>query len=325
MISRRSFLATGAVLLAAPLVTEAQQHPGKVPRIGYLSPGTVGSPTLTAFREGLREHGYVEGQSIVIDRRFANGNAERLPQLAAELVRLKVDVIVAAGESGLAAQRATSTIPIVMTNTSDPVAQGLVASLARPGGNITGLSMQTPDLSGKRLQLLKEAVPHLSRVTILWDPGNPGSRIAVREAEVAARTLGLGLQLLEARSASEIDQAFATMTREGTGAAFAPGSSLFFVHRTRIAENAVKSRMPTMCGVAEFGMAGCLISYGVRGTDLYRRAATYVDKILKGAKPADLPIEQPTKFELVINMKTAKALGLTIPPSLLLQADHVIE
>ena len=319
-------LAFVLALLETPFAAEAQQPARKVPRIGYLSPVTVSADSefFTAFREGLREHGYTEGQSIVIERRFADGNLERLADLASELVRLKVDVIVAAsGRTAVEAQKATTTIPIVMTNTPDPAAFGIIATLARPGGNVTGLSMQTPDLSAKRVQLLKEAVPSLSRLTILWDSAGP--RTTVTEAEVAARALGLRLQLLEARSASAIDAAFLAMTREGTHAAYVPGSALFMMHRARIAENAKKSQVPTICGAAEFGIAGCLMSYGVKLSDLYRRAASYVDRILKGARPADLPVEQPMKFELVVNLKTAKALGLTIPPSLVQRADRLIE
>jgi putative ABC transport system substrate-binding protein len=314
------------LILAAPIAGEAQQS-GKIPRIGVLTAQSpAGSPPAYGLRQGLRELGYVESQNIAVEWRWAPERAERLPDLAAELVRMNVDLIVASGNPVVrAAQRATRTIPIVMVHGTDPVGLGFVASLARPGGNITGLSLQSPELTGKRLQLLKEAIPNLSRVGILWDPAFPGGRFEVTEAEVAARALGIGLHLLEAGSAGEFERAFAAITREGTAAALAVGSPAFFAHRARITENAIKSRLPTICATREYAEAGCLISYGASLTDLYRRAAYFVDKILKGAKPADLPVEQPTKFELVINLKTAKALGLTIPQSLLLRADRVIQ
>jgi putative ABC transport system substrate-binding protein len=313
-------------ILAAPLAAEAQQ-PGKVPRIGVLtSDSPEASPYADAIRQGLRELGYVEGQSIAIEWRWARGKLERYPDFAAEIVRLKVDVIVAGSNSAiLAAQKATRTIPIVMVIATDPIGTGFVASLARPGGNITGLTSQSLETAAKRMQLLKEAVPDLSRVAILWDPTEPGRRDQVREAEVAARALGVPVQLVEARSPGELDGTFAAIARKGAGAVYVQGSTMPFVHRARIAELAARHRLPAMCGIRIYVEAGCLISYNTSFTDLYRRAAYFVDKILKGAKPADFPVEQPTKFELVINMKTAKALGLTIPPSVLLRADQVIE
>jgi putative ABC transport system substrate-binding protein len=241
-------------------------------------------------------------------------------------VRLKVDVILAQSNPAIAAaQKATTSIPIVMVLASEPVALGFVASLARPGGNITGLSIQTPDTAGKRLQILKEAVPNLSRVAALWDPDFVGGRELFRHAEAAAPGLGLQLQLVAAQGPGELDGAFAAMRRERAGAVFLVGSPMLFAHRIRIAEIAVKHRLPTMCAVREYAEAGCLIGYGASLIDQYGRAAYFVDRILKGAKPANLPVEQPTKFELVINLKTAKALGLTIPPSLLARADQVIE
>jgi putative ABC transport system substrate-binding protein len=270
-----------------------------------------------------RELGYVEGQNILIEGRYYGDRSERLPALAAELVRLKVDVIVAgAPPAPEAAQRATATIPIVMANHPDPVGSGLVASLARPGGNVTGLSSLTPELVGKRLQLLKEAVPGISRVAVLSNPTIPTVRLDLRAAEVAARSLKVQLQVLEARAPS--DFASAAMTKDRAGALIVLGGPMFFGHRTRIVELAAQSRLPAMYGQKEYAEAGGLMAYGVNTRESFGRAATYVDKIPKGAKPGDLPIEQPTKFDFVVNLKTAKALGLTIPPSLLLRADEVI-
>ena len=312
-------------LLAAPLAAEAQAS--KVPRIGVLSPGTdrPGSSIFRVFQQGLRELGQIEGQNVALEIRSADGRSERLPDLAADLVRLQVDVILAISNSAIAAaQKATTSIPIVMVVTNEPVARGFVASLARPGGNITGVALQAP-AAGKRLQLLKEAVPNLSRVAVLWDPGLLGAETTLRRAEAAAPALGLQLQLVATRSPAELDGAFAAMTRERAGAVFFVGSPLLLANFTRIAELAVKRRLPTMCGAREYVEAGCLMSYGASFTDQLRRAAYFVDKILKGARPADLPVEQPTKFELVINLKTAKALGLTIPQSVLGRADHIVE
>jgi putative ABC transport system substrate-binding protein len=312
-------------LLAAPLIAKAQDTK-KAPRIGVLMPQSPGGRGTAALREGLRELGYVEGRNIAIEWRFAGGKAEQFPDLAADLVRGKVDVIVATINPAVAAaQRATSTIPIVMVMATGPVGSGFVASLARPAGNITGLTTQATDLHGKWLQLLKEAVPNASRMAVLWDPAEPGRRDEVREAEVAAPALAVQLQLFEARTPSELDRAFSAMTSDGAGAVFVWPSSMIYAHRARIAELAAKSRLPTMCVARWYVEVGCLMSYAPDLVHLYRRSAYFVDRILKGVKPGDLPVEQPTKFELVINIKAAKALELTIPQSLLLRADELIQ
>jgi putative ABC transport system substrate-binding protein len=329
-MKRRTFLAMLAGgLLAAPLAAEAQPRE-KVPRVGYLSPGSPSEPfrrrRFEAFRQGLRELGYVEGQNIAIESRWAEGKYDRYSVLAADLVRLKVDVIVAVGGRATQdAQQATRTIPIVMSVVIDPVGSGLVASLARPGGNVTGLTIMASDLVGKQLELLKEVVPKVSRVALLWNPANPGSAPQLRQAEAAARALGVRLQPLEARGPQEIDSAFAAMTRERAGALLILPDAIFGNQRRQIAELAAKRRLPSLLGVGEYAEAGGLMTYSANNLDLERRAATFVDKILKGAKPADLPVEQPAKFELVINLRTAKAIGLTIPQSLLLRADEVIQ
>ncbi len=277
--------------------------------------------------QGLRELGYAEGQDIVIERRVADGKTERLPGLAAELVRLAVALIVAPDPpSARAATNATRTVPIVMRSSGDPVASGLVASLARPGGNITGVYSIAEELVGKRLELLKEVAPHLSRVAVLWDPDFPGSARWFHEAEVAARSLGLQLQSLEARGPSpDFARALGVATKERAGALITLRNPPIVFHQRQIVNLAAKARLPAIYDDREFVESGGLMSYGANLVDLYRRAATYVDKILKGARPADLPVEQPTKFELVVNLKTAKALGLTIPPSVLLRADQVIQ
>ena len=315
-------LALALVLLAAPLAASAQQSPGKSARIGLL--GDVPSFLDEAFRQGLRELGYVEGQNIAIEHRSPEWKYERLPGLAADLVRLKMDVIVAASPAATeAAKRATSTIPIVFTVSGDPVADGFVASLARPGGNITGLATIGPELVGKQLEILKSVAPKISRVAVLQ---NPNSRRGVlRQAEGAARALGLQLLILEARTPSEIEAAFAAMTSQRADGLLVLRDAVFRAQRAQITALAAKNRLPAVYGLREEAEAGGLIAYGASVPQLYRRAATYVDKILKGAKPGDLPVEQPTQFELVINLKTAKTLGLTIPPSLLLRADQVIE
>ncbi len=268
----------------------------------------------------------MEGQSITIESRWAEGKYERYSALAADLVRLKVDVIVAVGGRATQdAQQATRTIPIVMSVVIDPLGSGLVASLARPGGNVTGLTIMASDLVGKQFEVLKEVVPKVSRVALLWNPANPGSAPQLREAEVAARALGVRLQTLEARVPQEIDSAFAAMTKERAGALVVLSDAILLNQRRQIAELAAKSRLPAVYALMEHAEAGGLVGYGANPLDLERRAATYVDKILKGAKPGDLPVEQPTKFELVINLKTAKALRLTIPQTLLQRADQVIE
>ncbi len=328
-MDRRTFI-RGVVLgfVAAPLTAEAQPA-GKVHRIGYLSgrSPTATHPLTEGFRQGLRELGWVEGQNIVIDYRFAEGRFDRLPDLTAELVRLKVNIIVAvASPATVAAKNATATIPIVMIAVGDPVGQGLIVSLARPGRNVTGLSLSVGmEIIGKGLELLKEIVPNVRRVAILSNPTNPTYALWIREAKVAARSLGVQLQLLEARGPTEFDGAFATMANERAGALLVVADPMFFLHGARLADLAAKSRLPAAYGFREHAEAGGLMSYGPSLPDLFRRAATYVDKILKGAKPADLPVAQPTKFELVINLGTAKALGLTIPQSLLLRADEVIQ
>jgi len=314
-------------LLAVPLAAEAQA-PAKIPRIGFLSarPPTDNPYFIEAFRQGLRELGYVEGQTIAIEYRFAEGRPERLPALAAELVRLKVDVIVTGGTPApLAAKQATSTIPIVFAVAGDPVAEGLAASLARPGGNTTGLSSISPEVVGKQLELLKEAAPKVSGVAVLQNPSNYGHPPMLRQAEDAARTLGVQLHVVQAGSPAEIDAAFAMMRSQRAGGVLVLRDPLFLAQRTQIAALAAKSRLPAVYGFREQAEAGGLMAYGASAPLMYRRAATYVDKILKGAKPGDLPIEQPIRFELVINLKTAKALGLTIPQSLLLRADEVIQ
>jgi putative ABC transport system substrate-binding protein len=327
-MDRRTFLAmlTGGIVVA-PLAAEAQQT-AKVARIGYLSNDLAGSPHLPeAFRQGLRDLGYVEGRNVVIEYRDVEGKLERYPALAAELVALKVDVIVALGYPGtLAAKNATNTIPIIMVAVADPVRIGLIASLVRPGGNITGLTLLAgTEIVGKHLELLKEAVPNLSRVAVLWNPANPMHVLRLREVEVAGRSLRVQLQILKAQGPEEFDSAFAAMTRERAGALYVVGDPMLRQHRRRLAELAAKSRLPAVYELKDHVEAGGLMAYGPSILDMYWRAATYVDKILKGAKPADLPVEQPTKFELVINMKTAKALGLTIPQSLLLRADQIIQ
>jgi putative tryptophan/tyrosine transport system substrate-binding protein len=329
-VDRRAFLAGSLGLLATPPVAEAQP-PAKVYRIGLLGGSPPTSPEATHLWEGffqvLRDLGYVEGQNVVIEGRWYGDRPERLPALVAELVRLQVDVIVAGtAPSPEAAKRATSTIPIVMANHPDPVASGLVASLARPGGNVTGLSSVAPELSGKQLQLLKGILPSLSRVTVLSNPTIPSQALSVREVEVAARSLKVRHQVVEARAPGEFAGAFSTATRERAGALIVLGGSVFFAHRARLVELAVQSRLPAMYGVREFAQVGGFMAYGADIRDSWRRAAAgYVDRILKGAKPADLPVEQPTKFELMINLRTAKALVLTIPPSVLARADEVIQ
>jgi putative tryptophan/tyrosine transport system substrate-binding protein len=314
-------------LLTAPLTSTAQQA-AKVPRLGLLIPGSSSAfaPRIEAFRHGLRDLGYVEGRNITIEYRFAEGQYDRLPELVAELIRLHVDIMVTDGEEAiLAAQHATTTIPIVMAVSSDPVGIGFVASLARPGGNITGLSFMLTEVSGKRLELLQEAIPKLSHVAVLWNPTNPNSILGFKETQTAAHALGLPLQPLEVRGPDEFDQAFAAMTREHADALVVLSNPLFFGHRRQLAELAVKHRLPAIFLFREYVEAGGLMAYGANLNAMYRRAAYYVDRILKGTKPADLPVEQPMKFELVINLKTAKALEIAVPPSLLLLADEVIQ
>ena len=315
------------LVLAGFCFAEAQQ-PKKVARIGFLAAATrTGYQHLTEpFLQGLRDLGYVEGQNISIEYRWADGNFERLPALAAELVGLRVDVIVAAvTQASLAAKAATATIPVVMVAVSDPVGSGLVASLARPGGNLTGTSAMTAETAGKPLGLLKETLPKISRVAALWNPANPVFQAAhLREVEITAKALGVKLQSLQARDPEEINSAFAAIVSERTRAVQVLGDPVFNMHRKQIAALALKHRLPAASGVKEYADAGLLMSYGANFPEFYRRAATYVDKILKGAKPGDIPVERATKFELVINLKTAKQIGLTFPQSVLYRADKVI-
>ncbi len=315
-------------LLATPLAAGAQKA-AKTPRIGVLMVRSASDsfPQLEAFRERLRERGWIEGQNVALEYRSAEGRLDRLPDLAAELVRLKVDVIFAPGTPETeATQNATRTIPIIMATVGDPVGRGAIASLAQPGRNVTGLSYSVGyEIFGKQLELLKEVVPKVSRVAVLGNPRNPHYGPALREAQVAGRSLGVQLQVLEARDPNEFDRAFTAMVKQRAEALLVLADPMSLQHRTPLAQLAGKNRLPSIYGFREYVDAGGLLSYGPNLSDLFRRAATYVDKILKGAKPADLPVEQPTKFELVINMKTAKALGLTIPQSLLLRADQVVE
>ena len=324
-------LATAVVLLllAVSLAPAAAQPLEKVPRVGFLGPRTRSNDAglVDAFLQGLRDLGWVEGKTIVIEYRWAEGRSDWLPDLAAELVRLKVDVIFAGNTAvAVAAKNATGTIPIVMATGGDPVGLGLVASLARPGGNVTGLSSSVGmDIVGKWLELLKETVPKVRRVAVLSNPANPSHALAIENVIVAARAVGVQLQLLEAGGPNQFDNAFAAMARERAGALLVVLDPFFGFHRARLSDLAAKSRLPAMYGSREYPEAGGLMSYGANFRHSFHRSATYVDKILKGAKPADLPIEQPTRFELVINMKTAKALGLDPPISLLARTDEVME
>jgi len=314
------------LLLALSFPANAQQ-PAKVPRIGFLigtSPSTI-SDRIEAFRQGLRELGYVEGKNIVIEYRYSEGKLDRLRELAAELVRLDVDVIVTSGPTpNRAAKEATVTIPIVMGYDTDPVGNGFVASLARPGGNITGLSTLAPEISGKQVELLKEIVPRLSRLAVFGTSTSPGNAQALREAELATAAVGARLQYLDVRSPNQIETAFQEVRRGHADAVLVLTSAVFVLHRTQLADLAVKSRLPAIYDRREFVDDGGFMSYGTSFADLSRRAATYVDKILKGAKPGEMPVEQPTKFEFVINLKTAKQIGLTLPPNVLARADRVI-
>ena len=331
---RREFIGGVALsLVAVPRGVDAQQTRG-APRIGYLTTGSLESPgprrLIDALRQGLRERGYVEGQNIVIEYRGADGKYDRLAGLASELVGLKVDVIVApATPAARAAQLATTMIPIVASVMQDPVGDGLVASLARPGGNITGLTVLGPELVPKRMEILKETLPNVSRVAVLWQPdafGERTTRDLLRETEAATQGLGVTLRFVSVRAPDEFDRAFSALTAENADALMVFPGPMLFVERRRIVDFAAKRRLPTIFTAREYvELAGGLISYGPSTDDLVRRSATFVDKILKGAKPGDLPVEQPTKFELVVNLKTAKALAVTIPQSLIYRADEVIE
>ena len=319
-------LVLATVLLATLSPADAQQ--AKIPRVGYLSALTTSADATRsgAFRQGLRELGYVEGTNIVIEYRFADGKLDRLPALAGELARLNVDVIIAGG-GGLmarAAKSATATIPIVMTNVEDPIASGLVTSLARPGSNVTGLTALHPELSAKRLELLRETVSNLSRVAVLWNSAHPEKATEFRETQAAARLLGVHVQSLEVQSPTDIDSAFEAATKGRVGAVICLPDPLTNTYQARIIELALKRRLPTMYTQRPPVAAGGLMSYGPNYADLFRRAATYVDRILKGSRPADLPVERPTRLELIINLKTAKQMGLTIPPNVLGRAEEII-
>ncbi len=323
-----ALLGMGAPGLLMGMLTAVAQQPARIFQIGYLTTGSSSENLhlLDAFRQGLRDLAYVEGQHFRIESRATEGKNARLPDLAAELVRLKLDVIVTQGTPAtLAAHQATKTIPIVILGVTDPVASGFAASLARPGGNVTGLSGMVHDLAGKRLELLKEAVPGASRIAVLSNPTNLTMALHLRETGAAARSLRVQLHILDAGDPNELDRAFSRMTRGRADALVVLGDSMFFAQRRRIVQLAARSRLPAIFWRREFAEDGGLMAYGSSLPGEYRRAAAYVDKILKGAKPADLPVEQPTRFELVINLKTAKVLGLTFPQSVLIRADQVIQ
>jgi putative ABC transport system substrate-binding protein len=326
-VTRREFISLLGGAAAWPLAARAQQ-PAKVARIGFLGNSTAAleANLVGPFRDGLRELGYEEGRDIVIEYRWADGRYERFPALIAELIALKVDAIVTAGTpASLAVKKATTTIPLVMVAVGDPVATGLVASLARPGGNITGLTSISVEMEGKRLELLREVVPKVSHIAVLWNAASPIQVIEEGEVRAAARVLGIKMLSLGVRTREEIDDALATIIRERPDALLVLADRLFLHHRTRIMDFAAQERLPGVHAYRELVEAGGLMSYGPSYADMHRRAAAYVDKILKGAKPADLPVERPVKFELVVNLKAAKALGLTIPPSVIFRADEVIE
>jgi putative tryptophan/tyrosine transport system substrate-binding protein len=325
-----SFMLLALCFLSAKLFAlcsaAAAQQPGKVPRIGYMHSGSKSDSTDEAFQQGLRDLGHLEGKNIIVEYRYAEGKVDRFPNLAAELVRSKVDIIVAVNEQGArAAKNATKTIPIVMAGVGpDPVEAGLVESLARPGGNITGLTLLAVEITGKRLELFKEAVPRVARVSVIYDPAAKGNVGEAKEAQAAARPLGLTVQSWEVRGKDDFDRVFAALSKERPDGLYAPGGPLMNANRKRIADFALKSRLPSVCVRREWVDAGGLMSYGADPLEQYRRAAYFVDKILKGSKPADLPVERPTKFELAINLQTAKQIGLTIPQSVLYRADKVI-
>jgi putative tryptophan/tyrosine transport system substrate-binding protein len=315
-----------ALFFALCISADAQEE--KLRRIALLFAGerSAVAGRIEAFRQGLHDRGYQEGKNIVIEYRYGEGNLDRVPSLVEELIRLKVDVIVTGGPADTrAAKQATATIPIVMAQDSDPVGAGVVASLARPGGNVTGLSVMAPEISGKQLELLKEIVPRLSRVAVLGTSTNPGNAQALRETELAGAALGVQIQYLDVQRAEDVESAFSVLKKDRVGAFIVLRNPVTSTHRKRIVDLAVKSRLPAIYPQIEFTEAGGLMSYGAYTPDLYRRAATYVDKILKGAKPGDLPVEQPTKFELVINVRSAKQIELTIPPNVLARADRVIK
>jgi putative ABC transport system substrate-binding protein len=329
-MKRREFITALGGAAAWPLAARAQQPASTVRRIGFLLLGvartTAVRGALEAFRQGLKEYGWVEGQNISVEYRFAEGKADVLPEIAAELVRLRLDVIVVEGTAAIqAAKNATQTVPIVMATSNDPIGTGLIASLNRPGGNITGLSLQTQDLGGKRLQLLTEIVPGLARVAVLSNPANPGSAPNLQQTQAAAQSLGIELHVVEVRAPDRFESAFAAVTAARAGALIVLPDGMFYNQHPRIVAFAAASRLPALFPEKEVVQAGGLIAYGPSIPASFRRAATFVDKILRGAKPADLPVEQPTKFELVVNLKTAKSMGLTISEPFLLLADEVIE
>jgi putative ABC transport system substrate-binding protein len=327
VLKKGFFGLTVGYLLFALRFSAAAQEPATVHRIGFLggSSAAAYASFLETFQQGLRGLGHIEGNTFVIEHRYGDGKLELLPELAAELIRLDVDVIVVSGARAISqVKSATRTIPVVMTTIEDPVAMGIVDSLARPGGNITGLTNLAPELSGKRLELLKEALPKASRIAVMWPPDATGAIIAFKQTEAAARALSVPLHSLEVRSSKDFENAFRAAKTERASALIVLQSALTNAHRKLITDLAVKNRLPTMCTQKEYVEAGGLMSYGVDTRDLYRRAAVYVDKILKGTKPADLPVEQPTKFEFVVNLKTAKQIGLIIPPNVLARADRVI-
>jgi putative ABC transport system substrate-binding protein len=326
-MDRRTFIAGASVVVAAPLAAQAQPA-GKIPRVGVIHMGPAGSAPhfVEAFNQGMRERGYIEGRNVLFERRYGEARIERVREVAAELVQMKVDVIVIATDQGIATVRQqTRTIPIVMANSTDPVGTGFVASLARPGGNITGMSAMSPELSGKQLELLKEIVPGLARVAILWNPDMRGAVLNYQATEAAARALRLQLQSVEATHADQLEQAFSAMTAARAEALMVPlPNPVAFLNRQRIADFAQRNRLLAISSTRDFAEAGGLMVYGVSIADQWRRAATHVDRILKGAKPGELPVEQPAKLDLVINLKTAHMMGLTIPHSLLQRADQVI-
>ena len=327
-MNRRDTVLALFALGAAPLRAFAQQQSRKVPRIGWLVPGTQASQevSLEEYRSGMRELGYLEGRTVETEYVYADGQFDRLPGLAAELVAHKVDVLVTSSTPGcLAAKRATKTIPIVFAVSSDPISTGVVESLARPGGNITGLSLMASDLSAKRIELIHTLLPRVSRMAALWDSSNPGMALRVRETQIAAEQLRIAFFDAGARDLEGMEAMFAEILRQRPGALLVTAEPFTNRHRDRILEFAMRNRIPAMYEESRFVEAGGLLSYGPSILDMYRRAATYVDKILKGAKPSDLPVEQPTKFELVINLKTAKALGITLPQSVLVRVDKAIQ
>ena len=325
---RRALLCAFAMTAIATPVVSPAQAPARIPRIGYIAlPASTPNTRLAAFKQGMRELGYAEGKNFIVEYRSAEGKYDQYPRLAAELVRLKVDVILAddGTEATLAAKNATSTIPIVFTTVNDPVASGIVASLPRPGGNLTGLTIQSPDTTAKRLQVLKEVIPAAKRVVVLVNPGNSSAKAWLKELPAAARTLKLELTVVEARTSAELDGAFADIARKIPDGLVIFDDALFLAESARIATSATRLKLPAIGGSSLQADNGLLMSYGPNRLDMLRRAASFVDKILRGARPADLPIEQPSKFDLVVNVRTAKALGITIPPTVLLRADKVIE